>query len=508
MLDSKRIAKNTIFLYFRMILVMAVALYTSRVVLGILGASDYGLYNVVGGVVTMFAFVNGVLSSGTSRFITYELGMGDDEKLRDIFNVALVSHIGLALIVFILAETAGLWFINTQLVFPPERTFAVNVVYQLSVLTLMLQFTQLPYTATIIAHEKMNVYAYVGLLDVGLKLLMILLLNLNRSLDNLILYAILIFCVQVVTLVIYRIYCLRHYQESHWRLSKDKQKYKDIFSYAGWDVIGSLCVITQGQGVNILLNIYFGPVVNAARAICYQVEGAFNQLTGNFMTALTPQIVKSYAKNEIDDMLELIKDGSKYGFFLLAVFLMPVMYKIDYVLNLWLIDVPAQTALFVLIILTNTMIRVIARPVISGVHATGRIKRLDIYAGGIGLMPLPLIWVLFEKGFAAHYAFWVILLWGVFANIAEIIIFKVELPEFQVIDYCISVYGRCFIVAAGVLFIDNILVDFFANQFLSVCLYFALTFALNASIVFMLGFNRRQRGKILNVLYGRLKQLL
>lgn len=483
---------------------MVITLYTSRVVLAVLGASDYGLYNVVGGVVSMFAFINGALSSGTSRFITYELGTGNSERLRDIFNIALVSHICLALIVFVLAETIGLWFVNTQLVFPSERTGAVNIVYQLSVFTLLLQLTQVPYSATIIAHEKLNIFAYISLFEVGLKLLMVLMLSKIRMFDSLILYSAMIFCIQTCSLLLYRIYCYRNYAESKWRLCKDKIRYKQIISYSGWDIIGSLCVIGQGQGVNILLNIYFGPVVNAARAICYQVEGAFSQLTNNFMTAMNPQIVKSFARNEINDMLELIKDGSKYGFYLLQIFLIPIMFKIDYVLRLWLEDVPEYTSLFILIVLSNTMVRVIARPVIMGTHATGHIRRLDLYAGGLGLLPLPIIFILFKFGFEAQYAFWIILIWGILANIAEIIVFKLELPAFNVKDYCLSVYGRCVLVAVVVIITDWLISANFGENLFSFCVYFAFSIFVNASLVFIFGFDRHKRRKIFNLVKNKI----
>lgn len=504
MIDNKRIAKNTIFLYFRMVLTMGVALYTSRVVLGVLGASDYGLYNVVGGVVSMFAFLNGVLSSGTSRFITYELGKGNHERLRDIFNIALVSHICLALIVFLLSETIGLWFVNTQLVFPPERVVAVNVVYQLSVLTLMLQFTQIPYTATIIAHEKLNIYAYISLLDVALKLLMTLLLSMINGVDNLVFYAIMIFCIQLCGLSIYRLYCYRKYPESKWRLCKEWPRYKEILSYSGWDVIGNLSAVTQSQGVNILLNVFFGPVVNAARAICYQVEGAFSQLTGNFMTAMNPQIVKSYAQEEYKDMFNLIQDGSKYGFYLLAIFLFPIMFKMDYVLNLWLEDVPDHTSLFVMIILSNTMVRTISRPILMGVHATGHIKRLDLFSGVIGLMALPVIYVLFKMGYESQFAFWTILIFGVIANIAEMIVFKWEMPIFDIKDYVCSVYGRCFLVAAIVIALNSCIDNLFNDTFVSFVTYFLVCAALNSCLVLVLGFDREKRSRIIIAVRSKL----
>lgn len=496
MIENRRIAKNTILLYFRMLLMMGISLYTSRVVLQVLGVSDYGLYNVVAGVISIFAFINGSLSSGTSRFITYELGIGDTEKLRDVFNVTLVSHILLAIIIFILGETIGLWFVNSYLNFPPGRDFAVNVVYQISIVILVLQLTQVPYNADIIAHEKMNIYAYISILEAALKLLMVLCLSLNKNFDNLILYSILLLLTQLIVLFLYRYYCYRNYIESKWRWCWKKSLYKEIFSFSSWDIIGSLCVISQGQGVNILLNIYFGPVVNAARAVSIQVEAACTQLTNNFLTAVNPQIVKNYARKEFSDIVELLKDSSRYGFFLMVIFLLPVILKIDYVLSLWLEEVPAYSGIFTSIIFANLLIRTIARPIVNCTHATGKIKRLNLYAGGLGLLPLPIIYVLFRLGLEAEVAYWIILLWGILANLAEIIILKLEMKEFTMLSYLKVVYGRCFAVSVCLLPVDYLLSIHTSDNFFSLVIYWTICVILNAVIVVFIGFERKKRLKL------------
>lgn len=505
--SGKTIAKNTIFLYFRMMLIMAVSLYTSRVILDVLGASDYGLYNVVGGVVAMMGFLNGSISSGTSRFITYELGKDDFEKLRDTFNVALVSHIGIATIVFLVAETIGLWFVNTQMVFESDRTIAVNVVYQLSILTTMLQFTQMPYTADIIAHEKMSVYAYISILEVVLKLGMVFTLMYLNDVDSLIAYAVMMFLIQVIVLMIYRVYCMKRYPESHWRLVKERSRYKSIFSFAGWDIIGGLCVVTQGQGVNILLNIYFGPIVNAARAVSYQVQGAFTQFTGNFMTAVNPEIVKSYARKDYNAMIRLINNASLYSFYLLLIFMMPAMFKLEVLLNVWLKEVPEQTLTFSLIILGLMMIRAIARPVIMGTHATGDIKALNLYAGLLGLMPLPVAWLTFHLGAPAVSVFWIIALWGVFANIAEIVIFKMKMKEFSVSEHLKVVYLRCAMVSAATMIPVYFISMQFSDTFLSFCCYYICAFACTCAIVFSIGLTKSLRTQIIEKVRNAIRRI-
>lgn len=504
MVEKKRIAINTLMLYFRMVLIMGVALYTSRIVLRVLGAADYGLYNVVGGVVTMFSFLNGSLSSGTSRFITYDIGTGDETRLRETFNTAFISHLILASIILLLTETIGLWFVNNKLVFDSSRRLAVNIVYQFSVLTLMLQLTQVPFSADIIAHEKMNIYAYVSIVEVMLKLGMTFLLRLNKSIDNLILYSAILFTIQLMILGIYRLYCRKHFKESKFLFCKDKTRYKEIFSFSGWDIIGSLCVLTQGQGINILLNMFFGPVINAARAITYQLEGAFSQLTNNFMTAVNPQIVKSFAVEKYDEMIDLIKDASKYGFFLLAVFLIPILYKIDYVLQLWLKEVPEQTNVFARIILTMLMIRVIARPVINGTHATGHIKRLNLIAGFAGLLPLPVTYVLFKLNYPAVCSFLTLFAWGIIANTLETIIFKLEMKEFSIRQYFVAVYVRCIIVGSLVFAIDYIISKYIDGNFFVFILYYGLSVLINAVVVFVLGLDKNNQKKLITFVKGKL----
>ena len=506
--SSKTIAKNTLFLYFRMILVMLVSLYTSRVVLDVLGASDYGLYNVVGGIVAMMAVLNGSISAGTSRFITYELGVGNKERLRDVFNISLVCHVTIALIVFVLAETIGLWFVNSQIVFDANRTLAVNVVYQLSILTIMLQFTQMPYTADIIAHEQMSIYAYISILEVGLKLLMVYALIKLQNVDALIAYAIMVFFIQVLIILLYKLYCYIKYEESHWRFVKEIKQYKAIFSFAGWDIIGNLSVITQGQGINILLNIYFGPIVNAARAVAYQVQGAVMQFTSSFMTAVKPEIVKSYARKEYNVMIQLINDASLYSFYLLSVFVIPLLFKIDYVLDLWLKEVPQYAGIFTVIILVNMLFRTVASPVIHGTHATGDIKSLNLYAGGLGLLPLPVCWIGFHLGMPSVFSFWIILIWGVFANIAEIVIFKMKMPEFSVKQHLKVVYLRCILVSCLMIAPCYFLGKHYGETIWGYVLYYTTALVICAIIIFVFGLTKSLRNRVIIIVKNATKRIM
>ena len=313
MSDNKRIAKNTLFLYFRMLLIMGVSLYTSRVVLRTLGVEDFGIYNAVGGIVTMFSFLNGSLGAATSRYITFELGRKDYVRLNNIFNAALLTHVFIGIIIVILAETVGLWFFYEKMVIPESRLNAAFWVYQISILSAFVSLTQVPYQATIIAHENMKIYAYVGMLEAMAKLAIVISLA-YASFDRLILYASLLFLLNVSIILFYRIYCIRRYSESRLKLCKDKALYKDMFKYSGSDLIGNVSVLAQGQGLNLLLNVFFGPVVNAARAVAYQVQGAITQFGNNFITAVRPQIIKLYAVGKIEERFKLVYLSSTFSF--------------------------------------------------------------------------------------------------------------------------------------------------------------------------------------------------
>lgn len=279
---------------------MLVSLYTSRVILNTLGVEDYGIYNVVGGVVSMFAFFNSAMSSATQRFLSFEIGKGDFVQLRKTFNATQIIHIGIAVLILILAETVGLWFVKTYLVIPVERMDAAIWVYHFSVLSFMVSIIQVPYNATIIAHERMNVYAYVSIIEVSLKLLIVFMLT-WITYDKLILYGILHFGVVFLVASLYRIYTRRNFEESKFEVVKDKDLYKSLISFSGWSLFGNIAVMLRGQGVNILLNMFFGPAVNAARGIAYQVQGALFGFVTNFQMAIKPQIIKSYAIEDLQN---------------------------------------------------------------------------------------------------------------------------------------------------------------------------------------------------------------
>lgn len=337
--SSKRIAKNTLMLYFRQILIMLVSLYTVRVILNTLGAVDYGIYNVVAGVVTMFGFLSGAMATASQRYFAFEMGRGNKEGLRKVFCITFTIYILLALIILLLAETIGLWFVNHKLVISEERIVAARWIYQFAVLSFMVSLLTTPYMAAIIAHENMKIYAYMSVVDAVLKLGIVYVLQILPY-DKLIVYGALLLTVTGISTAVYRLYCKSRYSECHYRFEWDKNLYREILSYSGWNLFGASIGIVKNQIINILLNMFFGPLVNAARGIAAQVNGAVTSFSGNFSTAMRPQIIKSYAAQNHDETIKLVQRGCKGTFFLMYLFALPLMIETPYVLTLWLKQPP------------------------------------------------------------------------------------------------------------------------------------------------------------------------
>ena len=319
-------------LYIRMLLSVVVSLYTSRVVLEVLGVEDYGIYGVVGGVVAMFSFLNSTMAGATSRFLTFEMGLGDENRLKATFSSALIIHIGIALLVLVLSETIGLWFLNNKLVIPESRMYASHWVFQLSIIGMMVGFTQVPYNAAIIAHEKMDVYAYVELLNVFLKLGIVYLLRIGNF-DKLIFYAFLVLAVNVLIAFVYRVYCVRHYDETHFKWVWDIKIMRPMFAFSVYDLFGNMCYTARLQGTNFLLNMFFGAVINAANGIASVVQGTLLNLSSSVITAFKPQIIKSYAGHDLSKFNYYINFGAKVSTALLLIITIPLFLNMPLLLS-------------------------------------------------------------------------------------------------------------------------------------------------------------------------------
>lgn len=402
--NNQRIAKNTLMLYIRMLFTMGVSLFTSRVILQSLGVEDYGVYSVVGGIIAMFSFINGGMVSATQRFLTFEIGKGNMLQLKKVFSTSLQIHAIIALIIVLLGETVGLWFLYEKLVIPESRMTAAFWVYQCSIVASVVSIMSVPYNADIIAHEKMSAFAYISVLEVVLKLAIVYALYITPW-DKLISYAVLILSVQLLIRFVYARYCSKHFEESHYHHHIDKPLFKEMLSFAGWSFWGNLASILYTQGLNMMLNIFFGPVVNAARGIASQIQGVVQQFVSNFQMALNPQITKTYASGELDKMHSLMFRSARFSFMLLFFLSLPIMFETNYILTLWLGIVPEYTVIFARIIIAISLIYTIANPCVIANQATGKVKVYQTVVGGLLLLILPISYIVLKMGAPAYSVF-------------------------------------------------------------------------------------------------------
>ena len=402
--NNKSIAKNTLMLYVRMILTMSVSLYTSRVILQVLGIEDFGVYNVVGGIISMFAFLNGGMVSATQRYITFEIGSGNKEKLQKVFSTSLQIHAVISLIIVILGETVGLWFLIDKMVIPEGRMVAAMWVYQCSIIACVVNIMSIPYNADIVAHEKMTAFAYISIIEVTLKLLIVYLLMLS-SYDKLIVYAILILLVQLSIRFIYANYCEKHFEESKYHHVLDKSLLKEMASFAGWSFWGNLAGVLYTQGLNLMLNVFFGPVVNAARGIAVQIQSTVQQFVTNFQMAINPQITKNYASRNIGQMHSLMFRSARFSFIMLFFLTLPILLETNFLLKIWLKNVPEDTVIFTQIMICISLIYATANPCVIANQATGKVKVYQMVVGGILMLILPISYIVLKLGAPAYSVF-------------------------------------------------------------------------------------------------------
>lgn len=435
--NNKRIAKNTILLYFRTFFIMMITLYTSRVILGELGIEDYGIYNVVGGVVAMFAVISAALSSSISRFITFELGQGNISRLRTIISTSINIQLGISLVVLVLGESIGLWFLNYKMSIPPDRLIAANWVLHCSLITFCISLISVPYNACIIAHERMTAFAYISILEAVLKLAICYMIALSSS-DKLIVYAILMVITSIIIRLAYGIYCGRHFAESRYKWVYDKAVLSEMTSFAGWNFFTNIAYIFNTQGVSLLINIFFGVTLNAARGIAGQVENAVMQFVNNFSTAINPQITKSYASGNKQQMFILVCRGAKLSYLLLLIFALPILIETEYILTLWLKYVPEYTIIFVRLSMISSMINILGNTCYTACMATGKIKRYVLWVTIMGFPVFPLTWVAYSLGMPAASSYIIYILVYVGVNITRLYIMR-ELLQFPAMLFIKSV---------------------------------------------------------------------
>lgn len=501
--DTSRLAKNTIILYFRQILIMLVSLYTVRVVLHILGEEDYGIKNVVSGVVSMFGFLNGALSTATQRFFTVDIGKNDEEHLKTTFSIAFQIYLSLAIIIFLLSETIGLWFVNNKLVIPAERLTAANWIYQASIFSFFLSLITNPYTACLIAHENMNIYAYVSIIEVFLKLFIVYLLQLLKF-DKLIVYGLLLSGVSFIRTGIYRFYCKRRYPECHFHFVKDIQYFKEQFYYAGWNFLGSFASILKNQGTTILLNLFFGPIVNAARAIASQVSNTMLTFTSNFSIALRPQIIKKYSNNEKESSYNLVYKGSKLCFFLFLLPSIPILLNTNYILVLWLKKIPDNTVLFTRLIILDCLVDCMRLPLLALMHAQGNMRTYQLSVSGFLLLNIPLSYLLLKIGMPAASVMILAIILSFISLCVRVIVLN-KLAGLYIRKYFINVLLICFIVFIIALIPLIIWFKWKCNTFFIFIIQSIICIIWTLCVIFLLGLNGNERKEIYYIVSQKLK---
>lgn len=492
--NNKTIAKNTLMLYMRAILMMGIGLYTSRIILKALGITDFGIYNAVGGIIAMFGFISSSLSNATSRFITIAIGRGDQSYTNRTYGNIKVMYYILCVVIVLFAETVGLWFLFNKMTIPADRMSAAFWVYQYSVLSSVVGFISVPYNSAIIAHERMSAFAYISLLDATLKLVICFLLQMSPY-DKLIVYATLLFFVGVIDRIIYAVYCNKRFEEVHAPARIDKEQLREILTMSGWSLSGNLFWILNTQGVNLILNVFFGPVVNAARGIAMQVQGVMGQFVTNFQTAINPQITKSYANVEYDRMHSLLHLSSKFSYFLMLLMSVPVFIEAPIILKWWLGTIPDNTIVYLRIILLYSVFATLANPLWIAVLATGKLKKYQLWDNMVQALVLPISYIAFKYFHAASYWVFIILL---VAEIVEIFVrVWVVLPliNHKYLDYIrevvIPLVLVSFVAPLVPLALSNYLstnevVEFFMISVISVLSSFLF--------IWLLGMKRSERG--------------
>lgn len=495
--NNKRIAKNTAMLYVRMLFIIAVSLYTSRIILQALGVEDYGIYNAVGGVVAMFSIISGSLSAAISRYLTYEIGIGNKQKLNIIFCTSVNIQIVMSLIVMVIAEVVGVWFLNTKMNIPANRLYSANWVLQCSIITFMVNLISVPYNSLIIAHEKMSAFAYISILEVILKLVICYLLCLFPG-DKLILWSVLLMSVSLIMRIVYGYYSKHHFKEAHYRFILDKVLLKDMSRFIGWAFFGNGVVVLKDQGSSILLNIYCGPVVNAAQGIAMQVNAAVYDFVNNFLMAVNPQITKSYSSGEISSMHSLILRSEKFAFFILLLIFFPLIANIDYVVGLWLTEVPKYTSTFIVLILLYSLLDCFSNPLLTGVLAEGNIKLYEICLTIIYLVNILASFLFLRSGFAPEWVFILNIIFKAFVICA--LLWQSHLKyDFQIRKFFSQVLLRSFAVFILCLLFSYFINIQFSTPFLNFILSAIVIFIFTGLTIYFIGLNKAESTFVIEI---------
>lgn len=503
--NNKRILKNTFFLYFRMFLVMAISLFTSRVILKNLGVEDFGIYNVVGGLVAMMGVVNSSIGVATQRYITFSLGKGDIERLIQVFNTSVLIYVIFSFVLIGLAETIGLWWLNNKLVLPEDRMNAAKWMFQFAVFSSCLTFLVNPFNAIIIAHEEMDYYAYLSIIEVFLKLVVAYVIAVIPF-DKLIMYGLLILVVHAVILTIYFVYCRLKFSECRLKYYRNNDLFSEMLTYSGWNLLAAFSGVAKGQGLNIMLNAFFGPVVNAARGIAYQINSVISQFFTNFYTAVKPQITKYYAQDKREEMLSLIFMSARLSFFLILFISLPIMIETPAIIRIWLDKDIEYVVVFTRLIIIISAIDAMATPLMTLMHATGKIKLYQLVISVTTIMILPISYICFKYyNCGPTSAFIVSLCVSVFCMFARLWLVKRQV-DFPIAKYILSVYARCSLVAlvsAVIPLIIYILEPESLQRLLIVCVACLIS---SAVAIMLIGMSKGERKYLYNQILRFIKR--
>lgn len=488
---GQRIARNTLMLYVRMLFLMFIGLYTSRVVLSTLGVIDYGIYGVVGGVVALFSVISGSLSAAITRFITFEMGKGTEARLKNVFSSAVTVQLILALLVVVIAEPLGIWFIENEINMPPDRHDAAHWVFQFSLLTFVINIISIPYNASIIAHERMSAFAVIGVLE-GLAKLAVAFLIMFSPIDRLVYYAILMCVVAVGVRMAYSVYCRRHFPECRYTFMWEPDLLRQMFAFAGWNFIGAASGTLRDHGGNVLINIFCGPVANAARAVSVQLGGAVQSFVSNFMTAVNPQITKSYAAQEKEYALSLVFRSSRYSFYLLYMLALPVLFNAGYILDLWLEDVPARSENFVCLALLLSLSECLSYPLVTLMLATGNIRNYQLIVGGLQLMNLPVSYLVLKAGAPPESIIVVAIVISQICLFARLLLLK-GMTGLSASGFIKAVYLRVaavFIVSGSVIYLISYMLK---SDFVSFVISCIVCIVVNTAGIWLIGIDNEER---------------
>ena len=493
---NKRLAKNTLVLYLRMIIVILVNLYASRVILSSLGEIDYGIYNVVGGIVAMFIFLNTAMVASSQRFIAFEQGHSDIKRQRSVFSTSVLIHLLIAGIVLVAAETIGLWFLNHKMNIPENRMVAANWVYQATIICFIFKVVIVPETSSVVAHERMGLYAFASIVFALLQLGVALLIE-HFGGDRLIFYALLLIAVELVNFLIYKFYCLRNFEECHYSVPKDKVLFKEMLSFAGWSFVGNFGIAMRGPGVNVVINLFCGPAVNAARGLAYQVSSVVSNFVNNFQMSLTPQITKDYALGDDGRMMKLVMTGSRISCFLLAFIVVPLYIRAGDVLSIWLEEVPQMTEEFLKLVLLVSLVGSMVGPITTALQATGKIKTFQISIAIIMLLELPLAYGLMTFGVKAYHVVYVSLFIELLALVARIILLNAQI-KLDLRAFFIGILGKCLLVCALMFSLPLLLDRYIGHGFWNLVLLSFVSVAWSCLVVLSVGLTQEERRIVFN----------